>query len=175
MGKGLIHIYTGDGKGKTTAAIGLATRALGGGLSVLYVSFHKCPEKYGYTEMDSLKKLGATVINRAKGHPNLDNLIDPEINSCEAQEGVEEILALIKEEKYDLLIMDEILISVRDNYVSEELLINFISSKPEELELVLTGRGATEKLIELADYVSCIEKIKHPFDKGISSRKGIEF
>lgn len=175
MKMGLIHIYTGDGKGKTTSAIGLATRALGGGMRVCYVSFHKNPEKYGYTEMDSLRELGATVLNKAKGHPHLDRSIDSAVISREAQEAVEEILALVKSEKYDLLIMDEILISIRDNYVSEEQVINFIKSKPEDMELVLTGRGATEKVIELADYVSFIEKVKHPYDKGVLSRKGIEF
>lgn len=175
MGKGLIHIYTGDGKGKTTAAIGLATRALGCGLQVCYVSFHKKPEQYGYTEMDSLRKLGATVINKVKSHSMTDCTLDSIINSHEAEEAVEDILSLVKCVKYDLLIMDEILISLRDKYITEVQLINFISSKPENLELVLTGRGATEKIIELADYVSFIEKIKHPFDKGVLSRKGIEY
>ncbi len=172
---GLIHIYTGEGKGKTTAAIGLATRALGGGLKVCYTSFHKRPEKYGYTEMDSLRKLGATVLNFAKGHPHLDKSLDPQIISSEAQEGLGEISKLIKDNSFDLLIMDEILISVRDSYISEEQLIHFIETKPTFTELVLTGRGASARLIELADYVSYLQKVKHPYDSGIMSRKGIEF
>ncbi len=172
---GLIHIYTGDGKGKTTSAIGLATRALGGGLKVCYTSFHKHPEKYGYTEMDSLRQLGATVMNFAKGHPHLDRTLDPEVIKREAIEAIETISKLIAEQHIDLLIMDEILISVRDNYISEERLIEFINSKPSHTELVMTGRGATPRIIELADYVSNIQKVKHPFDNGIMSRKGIEF
>ncbi len=175
MDQGLIHIYTGEGKGKTTSAIGLATRALGGGFKVCYTSFHKRPERYGYTEMDSLRELGATVINFAKGHPKLDKSIDPEVTKLETAEGISQIKELIAKEKFDLLIMDEILISVRDNYISEELLLEFIRSKPEALELVLTGRGATANVIELAHYVSYIEKVKHPFDNGIASRKGIEY
>ncbi len=175
MESGLIHIYTGDGKGKTTSAIGLATRALGGGCRVCYVSFHKRPERYGYTEMDSLRQLGATVLNRAKGHPKLDKTIDPEVTKRETMEALDEIARLIKEESFDLLIMDEILISVRDEYIPEQRLVDFIEGKPTYTELVMTGRGATPRIIELADYVSNIQKIKHPFDRGIMSRKGIEY
>ncbi len=172
---GLVHIYTGDGKGKTTAAIGLATRALGGGLKVCYLSLHKRPEKYGYTEMDSLRQLGATVINRAKGHPKLDRSIDPKQNAAEAMEAIDEIEALVRSESFDLLIIDELMISVRDGYIPEQRVLAFIDSKPEALELVMTGRGATDALIARADYVSNIGKVKHPFDQGVGSRKGIEY
>lgn len=172
---GLIHVYTGTGKGKTTAAIGLAVRAVGGGLRVCYTSFHKRPEQYGYTEMDSLRKLGVTVLNFAKGHPHLDCTIKSEVVAEEAKEGLAQIGKLLKEENYDLLIMDEILISVRDNYLPEDELKNFIQNKPQTLELVITGRGASPDIVNLADYVSNIEKVKHPYDKGIISRKGIEF
>lgn len=172
---GLIHIYTGDGKGKTTSAIGLATRALGGGMKVCYVSFHKRPELFGYTEMDSLRKLGAKVINLAKGHPHLDSSIKRETMVTEVNEGLLMLKELITNEEFDLLILDEILISVRDHYIGEELLIDFVRNKPQFLELVMTGRGATPALIDLADYVSYVEKVKHPFDRSIQSRKGIEY
>ncbi|MFI3320823.1 MAG: cob(I)yrinic acid a,c-diamide adenosyltransferase [Rikenellaceae bacterium] len=175
MESGLVHIYTGEGKGKTTSAIGLATRALGGGFKVLYVSFHKRPERYGYTEMESLVKLGATVLNRAKGHPYLDRTLDPEVTARESVEALAEVGRMVAEQSFDLLIMDEILISVRDNYITEAMLLDFIAAKPQTLELVLTGRGATPKVIEVADYVSYIQKVKHPYDNGIMSRKGIEF
>lgn len=172
---GLIHIYTGNGKGKTTSAIGLAARALGGGLKVCYVSFHKRPELFGYTEMDSLRTLGAKVINLAKGHPHLDSSIKRETMEQEVSEGLLMLKELIAKESFDLLILDEILISVRDHYIGEELLIDFVQQKPAHLELVMTGRGATPALIELADYVSNVEKIKHPFDRSVPSRKGIEY
>lgn len=172
---GLIHIYTGDGKGKTTSAIGLATRALGGGMKVCYVSFHKRPELFGYTEMDSLRTLGAKVINLAKGHPHLDSSIKRETMETEVNEGLLMLKELIKNEEFDLLILDEILISVRDHYIGEDLLIDFVRNKPQFLELVMTGRGATPALIDLADYVSYVEKVKHPFDRSIQSRKGIEY
>ncbi|PID94841.1 MAG: cob(I)yrinic acid a,c-diamide adenosyltransferase [Bacteroidales bacterium] len=172
---GLIHIYTGDGKGKTTAAIGLATRALGGGLKVCYCSFHKRPEKYGYTEMDSLRKLGATVYNFAKGHPHLDPTIDEQQIKKEVPEAIAFLQQTIQEQSFDLLILDEILISVRDNYLDEGLLLDFLSAKPQCLELVMTGRGATENLMGKADYITFCKKIKHPYDSGTKSRKGIEF
>ncbi|MFR9524109.1 MAG: cob(I)yrinic acid a,c-diamide adenosyltransferase [Rikenellaceae bacterium] len=175
MDFGLVHIYTGEGKGKTTSAIGLATRALGGGFRVCYTSFHKRPERYGYTEMDALRGMGATVLNFAKGHPKLDRTIDPEVTKRESVEAIEEIKRLIEEQEFDMLIMDEILISVRDNYIEEHVLVDFIERKPKHLELVLTGRGATPCVMELADYVSYIEKVKHPFDQGVASRKGVEY
>lgn len=175
MDNALTHIYTGDGKGKTTSAIGLAVRALGGGFRVCYTSFHKRPERYGYTEMDALRKLGATVMNFAKGHPKLDRSLDPEVTKRETAEAIVQIKKLIESEQFDLLIMDEILISVRDSYIDEEVLLEFIRTKPKSLELVLTGRGATEAVIAEADYVSYIEKVKHPFDSGVPSRKGVEY
>lgn len=172
---GLIHIYTGDGKGKTTAAVGLATRALGNDFKVCYVSFHKRPEIYGYAEKDSLKKLGATVLHFAKGHPFLDRSIPVETMVKEVPEGLAHVEKLINEEHFDLLILDELVISVRDNFIPEERVVEFIQNKPADLELVITGRGATPGLIEIANYVSNIQKIKHPFDKAITSRKGIEY
>lgn len=171
---GLIHIYTGDGKGKTTSAVGLAARALGRGLKVCYVSFHKRPEKYGYSEMDTLKNAGALILNRAKGHPHLDCRIKTEEIIAEVEAALIEIAELVQKEAFDLLIMDEIIISIRDKYISESTLLDFIANKPATLELVITGRGATEGLIAVADYVSNVTKVKHPYDKGIMSRKGIE-
>jgi len=173
--EGLVHVYTGNGKGKTTAAVGLATRALGQGLAVCYVSFHKRPEKYGYCEIQSLKKLGATVLSLAKGHPHMDKSLDADAIKKETIEGLQIIKKLITQQTCDMLIMDEILISVRDKFLEEEKLIEFIMQKPNDMELVLTGRGASTAVIELAHYVSQIEKIKHPYDTGVLSRKGIEY
>ena len=172
---GLIHIYTGTGKGKTTAAIGLAVRALGAGLNVCYSSFHKNPDKYGYHEIKNLEKLGAKILIFAKGHPHLDKSLDENVIKQDTVTGIAELTKLLANEHFDLLIMDEILISVRDSYLCENDLLDFVKNKPLNLELVLTGRGATDALIECADYVSEIQKIKHPYDNGITSRKGIEF
>jgi cob(I)alamin adenosyltransferase len=172
---GLIHIYTGDGKGKTTSAIGLSTRALGHGQKVCYCSFHKDPEKYGYNEMQSLRKLGADVFNFAKGHPHLNKNLDENTIRRETHEAVAKVKNEFFAAGYDLMILDEINISVRDGYLEEELLLDLIRCKPAVLELVLTGRGAMDAVMELADYVSEIKKIKHPYDRNISSREGIEY
>ena len=175
---GLIHIYTGTGKGKTTAAIGLAARALGGGLSVCYCSFHKCPAKYGYSEMESLKKLGARVINFAKHHPHMDeNVTDATIAEIkeEVSQAIDTLTTLLSDEDFDMLIMDEIFISIRDNYLEEDKLIDFIKNKPVKTELVLTGRGATEQSMAMADYITDMECVKHPYYNNVASRKGIEY
>lgn len=173
--KGQVHVYTGTGKGKTTSAVGLGIRALGSGMEVYYASFHKEPEKYGYAEMEVLKKLGIRIMNYAKGHPHMNEYADEAGIKAEVNKGMEELSMILKERHVDLLIMDEILISVRDGYLEESELRDFIKRKPSHTELVLTGRGATSGIMELADYVSDIRKIKHPYDKGIRSRKGIEY
>ncbi|MCW0481555.1 cob(I)yrinic acid a,c-diamide adenosyltransferase [Gaoshiqia sediminis] len=175
MDKGYIHIYTGTGKGKTTAAVGLAARALGQGFRVVYAHFMKRPDVYGYTEIDSLKKLGATVMGFTSGHPFCDRSLTTDLLRQQMKEALVTLTDYLKTSPPDLLIMDEILITVRDGFLDEEALIGFIDQKPAGTELVLTGRGATAKLIDRADYVSEINKIKHPYDQGITSRRGIEF
>jgi cob(I)alamin adenosyltransferase len=173
--RGLIHIYTGEGKGKTTAAVGLAVRALGHGLKVCYAHFNKQPGLYGNNEIQSLKKLGATVLGFTDGHWSFNPSVTPESSRIEVQKGLVDLSAFIKNENPDLLILDEILISVRDGVLSEDELIGFINQKSAHLELVMTGRGASAGLIEKADYVSYIQKIKHPYDRKILSRQGIEY
>ena len=172
---GLIHIYTGDGKGKTTAAVGLAVRALGHGLKVCYVHFNKQPDLYGYNEIQSLRKLGAVVLGFTDGHGSFNASVTKESSRKDVLVGLAELEKYIQAENLDLLILDEILISVRDGVLDEDELLKFIAQKPAQLELVLTGRGASDGLIAAADYVSDIQKIKHPFDRKIYSREGIEY
>lgn len=173
--KGLVHIYTGEGKGKTTASVGLAVRALGHGMKVCYAHFNKRPELYGYNEIQSLEKLGATILGYTKGHWSFNPAVTPESSRADVLSGLAELSEFIRQEDPDLLVMDEILISVRDSVIQEEELLDFIEQKPSHMELILTGRGATERLIERADYVSYIQKMKHPYDRLITSRQGIEY
>lgn len=175
MKTGLVHIYTGDGKGKTTSAVGLAVRALGHGLRVCYIYFHKDPDKYGYTEIGNLTKLGANVFGFAKGHSFLNKEFTKELLQKQVEEGINFIKSTVFKSNYDLLIIDEIIISVRDGFLPESTLLELITGKPENLELVITGRGATSNMIELANYVSNITKVKHPYDLKILSREGIEY
>jgi len=173
--KGLIHIYTGDGKGKTTAAIGLAIRARGQNLRVGYIYFHKEPERWGYAEHGILTKLGVDIFGFAKKHPHFHKDITADEIRHECLEGLGVIKGLYRENKYDLLILDEINISLRDGFLKEDEVLDILEAKPENLELVLTGRGASQKIIEKADLVSDIQAIKHPYDVGIQRRKGIEY
>ncbi len=175
MKKTLIHIYTGDGKGKTTAATGLATRALAHGMKICYASFHKNPDKQGPTEVKILGKLGATIHVFAKEHSLFNKAASKEEISLQVLEGLKLLEKEIKTGKFDLLILDEVIISVRDGYLPEENLLQFMKNKPDNLELVMTGRGATPRIIEQADYVSNICKTKHPFDKNMPAREGIEY
>lgn len=175
MKQGLVHIYTGDGKGKTTAAVGLAARALGHHQRVCYAYFHKDPEKFGYAEITNLKKLGAEIIGIAEGHPYFNKKIDMESHRLKTEQDFQGLTERIKNKKPDMLVMDEVLGAISSGFLEEERLLEFISRKPENIELVMTGRGATDRLIEKADYVSNITKIKHPFDQGIMARKGIEY
>ena len=175
---GLVQIYTGVGKGKTTAAIGLATRAVAHGLQVCYVSFHKDFKRYPYGESKSLKKLGIKVCSFAKYHPHFHKAKkDAKAKDLPRQclEGVNFIKKLFIKDKQDMIILDEIIISIRDGFLKEKDVLELIKEKPKKLELVLTGRGATKKMIAKADLVSFIKEVKHPYKKGIQAREGIEY
>ncbi|MFP4047873.1 MAG: cob(I)yrinic acid a,c-diamide adenosyltransferase [Bacteroidales bacterium] len=175
MKKGLIHIYTGDGKGKTTSAVGLAVRALGHQFKVCYAYFHKRPEKYGYTEIKNLEKLGAEIFPIAQGHPCCDKDIKKDEHIELTNRQFKELKEFVYSKDFDLIIMDEAVVSVRDGFLKEDALVEFMKEKPESAELVVTGRGATTEMIELADYVSEVKKIKHPYDNKITAREGIEY
>jgi len=173
--KGLIQVYTGEGKGKTTASVGLACRARGHNLKVCYIYFHKSPHIFGYGELKSLKKLGVDIFGFAKKHPHFHKDVDPNDIRKECLKGIEFIKRISKINKYDVLILDEILISLRDGFLKEGEILDVLNSKPKNLEIILTGRGATQKIIEKADLVSQIKKIKHPYELGIKRREGIEY
>ena len=173
--KGLIQVYTGDGKGKTTATLGLAVRARGHNLKVCYIYFHKGPDRWEYGEHDTLQKLGVDIFGFAKKHPHFFKNIDHAKIRKECLRALEFVKKIYQENKYDILILDEINISVRDGFLKEEEVLGILDSKPKHLELIFTGRGVTKKIIEKADLVSEIKKIKHPYDVGVKRRRGIEY
>ena len=122
--------------------------------------------------------MGARVINFAQHHPHMDeNVTDTTIAGIkvEVNEAIEALTTLLSKEDFDMLIMDEIFISIRDNYLEEDILIDFIKNKPTKTELVLTGRGATDKTMAMAHYITNMECIKHPYYNNTPSRKGIEY
>jgi len=172
---GLIQIYTGDGKGKTTAAAGLAVRAAGQGLKACFIYFFKDPKKWGCGEFKILKKIGVTVKCVAGKHPYFCKNISKDILRTQCLNALDFIRKKIFPKKYDVIILDEILIAVRGNFLTEAELLSLLRGKPVKTELVLTGRGATKALIKYANLVSEIKKIKHPYDSGIRARRGIEF
>ena len=177
MEKGLVQIYTGEGKGKTTAAIGQAIRARGRGLRVLFVQFLKGQEGSG--EISLLQGLGIKVI--CKGEKDRwtfpDRLKEEEKKKIRLEwtHFLDEINRQIREEKYDLVILDEINVALYYKLIDKNKLIDFIRKKPTSLEVILTGRHASPELIELAHLVSEIKSIKQPFDEGIRGRRGIEY
>lgn len=175
MDLGLIHIYCGDGKGKTTAAMGLGIRACGRDKKVLLTQFLKDNDT---GELISIEKLGEN-FQVFKGIPvkKFFKFMSSEEQMATRSEHEERFRQVTKkaiDENFDLLIMDEIIASTNLNLIPLNEVIDFLQNKPKGLEVVLTGRNPNEKLIELADYVSEIRAVKHPYEKGINSRIGIE-
>lgn len=171
---GLIHIYCGDGKGKTTAAVGLAVRCAGRGNKVLLVQFLKSRDS---GELYSLSKLPDIEIMRGKESKKFTFQMNEEEKHAlliEHNKMFEQVLEKIKNGGYSLLILDEVIGALNAKVFEMPKLIEFLRHKPENLEVVLTGRNPAPELVEIADYVSEMRKVKHPMDKGIMAREGIE-
>jgi len=173
---GLVHIYTGNGKGKTSAAVGLGVRACGRGLKVLMVQFLKGVET---GEMFTIRRLEPDFV-LYRGVPLEKFTWEMSNEELEIAKNVQNdiftfAVKAASSGKWDIIILDEIIAAVNIKLLEREEVISFIRSKPDSLELVLTGRDAPTEFIELADYVSKIASVKHPMDKGIYARKGIEF
>lgn len=180
--KGLVHIYTGNGKGKTSAALGLVMRAKGHNLNVCWVSFHKHHStNFYYGEYKILKQIGVDVFRFVKyckihnPYKSEQEFIENARKDC--LDAIKFITEKIYKNNYDVIVLDEILISLREGFLNEDEIINLIKTKPEKSELILTGRcdEKLNKIINFADYVSNIESVKHPYDKKIERRKGIEY
>lgn len=171
---GLIHIYCGNGKGKTTAAVGLAVRCAGRGNKVLLVQFLKSRDS---GELYSLAKLPDIEVMRGKESKKFTFQMNEEEKHAlliEHNKMFEQVLTKIKNGGYSLLILDEVIGALNAKVFEMPKLIEFLRHKPENLEVVLTGRNPAPELVEIADYVSEMRKVKHPMDKGIMAREGIE-
>ena len=166
---GLLHLYYGDGKGKTTAAMGLALRALGSGKRVIIVQFLKGGQS---GEIPLLEQLGATVYRGKAGQKFVFQMNKAEKAATRALQN--QNLAAALAQPCDMLVLDETLGAIEAGLLDEDVIAGFLQSRPEQLEVVMTGRYPSDRLVELADYVSRIDKVKHPFDKGIGARAGIE-
>lgn len=169
--KGYVHVYTGNGKGKTTAALGLALRASGAGLKVFIGQFVKGMH---YHELDMIQKLPGITIRQY----GLDCFIvnEPEEKDIlAAQKGFEEMKQVVSKGEYDLVIFDEINIALYYKLIDVSDILTLIAARPRQVELVLTGRYALQEILDTADLVTEMKEIKHYFSSGVEARKGIEY
>ena len=186
---GLVHVLTGDGNGKTTSAIGIAVRAASRGMKVAFVQFLKGGLS---SEVPALEKLGVVVVNRTKHCPRQkeheaqlkENGHITFCRDCFVINGLDRVLVSAAFEKakrmcaggeYGLVVLDEIFWAMKEGLISESDVLALIKSRAQNCELILTGRGATRTIEDASDYVTYVNKEKHPFDKGVISRCGVDY
>ncbi|MFW6144704.1 MAG: cob(I)yrinic acid a,c-diamide adenosyltransferase [Candidatus Natronoplasma sp.] len=172
LDKGLIQVYTGDGKGKTTAAIGLAVRAVGRGLRIYIGQFMKTSD---HGEHKALAEFKDKITVEQFGSGNFQFEKDPPQEEIDkAKKGLQKIKKMMTSGNYDIVIADEICVAHHFGLLGLDEILDLIDQRPDNVELVLTGRKAPEKVIEKADLVTEMKEVKHPYRKGISARTGIE-
>jgi cob(I)alamin adenosyltransferase len=172
-GQGLVQVFTGNGKGKTTAALGTILRASGHGLKIFIVFFMK--GDYTYGEFEALLKLPNVEVLKS----GFRQFTDPLNIKPEEKEQAETALAAARQAvnsgRYDLVVLDEVNVALEYKLIELDDVIKLIEDRPPHVELILTGRYADNRILEMADLVTEMVKVKHPFDKGIKARKGIEY
>jgi cob(I)alamin adenosyltransferase len=170
--KGYIQIYTGNGKGKTTAALGLALRAAGAGLKVHIAQFLKGRDT---SEIKSIKKLGKKISIKQYGNPEFIKSKPSAIDVKKAEKALEETASIINMSRHDLVILDEVNVACSLGIISTDQLCAILKERPANVEIVLTGRDAPKKLVQIADLVSEIREVRHYYKKGVKARRGVEF
>jgi cob(I)alamin adenosyltransferase len=173
LGRGFIHIYTGDGKGKTTAALGLALRGAGCGLKTCVVQLMKGQH---YSELDAVKMLQGLVAIEQYGHPSFCRITNPPdpADVQRARAGLARLHEIMASGGCDILVGDEVLTAMKFGFLTEGDVLGLMDARPEGMELVLTGRGATEAIMDAADLVTEMCEVKHYYRKGVDARSGIE-
>jgi cob(I)alamin adenosyltransferase len=171
INKGYIHIYTGSGKGKTTAALGLAMRAAGHGMKTYIGQFMKGSH---YGELDFLKNIREIDVEQFGTEKCITRQDVDEKHKQLAQQGLNRIKEILSDKKYQIVILDEICVTIWFGLVAEQEVLEIIDAKPLGVEMVLTGRNASATLIERADLVTEMQEIMHYYSKGIQARDGIE-
>ena len=168
----MIHLYCGDGKGKTTAACGLAVRAAGSGMKVLFVQFFKSGKS---SEVESLEKLGIVTAHPGVHYGRYKTLDDGK--KAEVQNSYGELMhdVIAHAAEYDLIVLDEAVSTYGYAMIDRKQLMEFLRQEGSRREIVLTGRDPLPELTDAADYVTEMKKVKHPFDGGIAARQGIEY
>lgn len=170
---GLIHIYCGDGKGKTTAAVGLAVRAAGAGKKVVFTQFFKDGSSSEIKVLQGVENIQILHCDTVRGF--WKRMTDAQ--KARASEDYTRLFSEVTRLAMDadLLVLDEIVSACNHGTIAEVAVTDFLRSKPEKLEVVLTGRNPSGRLLSYADYETEMQKIKHPYDRGIPARKGVEF
>lgn len=179
MKKGLTQVYTGAGKGKTTAALGLALRAVGQGLRVCIIQFMK-PNDFKTGEKAASQKLAPNLEIVQFGDSQVWGKGKPKTTlTASMKEACNEALdfakSKVQDSHYDIIVLDEVLVALSLGLLSLAEIIELIKTKPEAVELVLTGRSAPPEIIELADLITEMREVKHPYQKGIKARQGIDY
>jgi len=169
--RGYIQVYTGDGKGKTTAALGLALRAAGAGLKVFMAQFIK---KGDYSEIKTLKRLSDCVSVEQFGCGRFSKGKPADEDIAKAHEGLRRIKEIFSTGKHSVVILDEANVAVSCGLFEVQELVEIIDRKPENVELVITGRNAAPQIVDKADLVSEVNAVKHYFQNGVKARIGIE-
>lgn len=176
MSIGLIHVYTGDGKGKTTCALGQAVRAMGYGMRVYIAQFLKSKDlTSGEVRWLSQFQDSIRIVRYNQVHPMFDPGVDVSQLCASISNALNEAQKAMVSGDYDIIILDEINNAIADKFVEIRTVVEFIKSKPDQVELILTGRNAAKEVINLADYVTEMRCVKHPFKAGTPARRGIEF
>ena len=171
--KGLIMVHTGNGKGKTTAALGLACRALGHNLPVSIVQFIKGTWKYG--ELKAVQRFDGLLEIHATGNGFTWKSKDPEADRQAAQEAWEMAKSLISEGNKHLVVLDEITYPINYGMIDEADVLETLRTKPEALHVLITGRNAPQALVDMADLVTEMRDVKHHYKSGVRAQKGIEY
>jgi cob(I)alamin adenosyltransferase len=171
MKHGFVQVYTGDGKGKTTAAIGLVVRAAGAGLKVFIAQFIKSGD---YSEIKALKKFSDHITIRQFGQGRFIRGKPADEDIAAAQNGLNAVVSAVFSDEFDIVVIEEGNVAVTCGLLSVQDILDVISIKPEGVELVITGRGADPSVIEKADLVTEMKEIKHYYQKGVQARVGIE-
>ena len=172
---GCIHIYCGDGKGKTSAAVGISVRAAGRGRRVLFVRFLKTEDSGEVPALRGIPGIDVTYCDKEFGFVSR---MKPEEKTSAAkyfQARFEDACAAAREGGYDVLVLDEIMAACNTGMVREKSVLDFLTGRPEGLEVILTGRDPSQELLSVADYVSEIRMVRHPFTRGLAAREGIEY
>lgn len=170
---GIVQVYTGDGKGKTTAAFGLAVRAVGHSKRVMIIQFMKGDSSYG--EVAAVRKYLPIRLEQTGTTNFVDKYNPAGEDLAEAKRGLELAREAMISGEYDLIILDEINVAMDFNLISVESILELLKQRPASVDLVLTGRYAPQSIREVADLVSEVMEVKHPYMKGIPAREGIEF